>query len=156
MVTWATLVEIIDGDNLLLKRSTRGVSKSKWNGVGGKISDGETPEQNAVRETFEESGLTVKNLFYHGLLNFYNDGKNEVGFAVHLFSTKDFSGKLLPLSDDNGELKWFPLSNLPMSEMWQDDEYWMEHMLKMKKFDADFYFDEGNKHMTRHEIRLKK
>lgn len=156
MTTWATLVEIIDGDKLLLKRSTRGISKSKWNGVGGKITEVETPEQNAVRETLEESGLTVSNLFYHGLMNFHNFGKEDVDFAVHLFSTKDFSGTLLQLSDDNGELQWFPLGNLPMNDMWKDDEYWLPHMLNGETFDADFYFDETNKKIIRHEIKVKK
>ncbi|MFI5412714.1 MAG: 8-oxo-dGTP diphosphatase [Candidatus Micrarchaeales archaeon] len=156
MTTWATLVEIMNGDKLLLKRSTRGISKSKWNGVGGKITEGESPEENAIRETLEESGLTVKNLFYHGLMNFHNFGKDDVDFAVHLFSTKDFSGELLPLSDDNGELQWFPLNGLPMNDMWKDDEYWLPHMLKMEKFDADFYFDETNKKIVRHEIKIKK
>lgn len=156
MTIWATLVEIFDGDKLLLKRSTRGISKSKWNGVGGKIDQGETPEQNAIRETLEESGLTVRNLFYHGLMNFHNYGKEDVDFAVHLYSTKDFSGTLLPLSDDNGELKWFPITNLPMDDMWKDDEHWMPHLLKGERFDADFYFDETNKKIIRHEIKIKK
>ncbi|HUC38502.1 MAG TPA: 8-oxo-dGTP diphosphatase [Candidatus Acidoferrum sp.] len=155
MTTWATLVEIMHDGKLLLKRSTRGVSKSKWNGVGGKIDEGETPEENAIRETLEESGLTVTNLFYHGVMNFHNYGKEEVDFAVHLFSTKDFSGKLLKESDDNGELKWFPLDNLPMNDMWKDDEHWLPHMLAKEKFDADFYMDEGNKNIIKHEIRVK-
>lgn len=153
MTTWATLVEIIDNDKLLLKRATRGISKSKWNGLGGKMDQGETPEECAIRETREESGLVVKNLFYHGLVNFHNFGKEEVDFAVHLYSAKEFSGKLV--ETEEGELKWFPISALPMSEMWKDDEYWMPLLLQGKKFDADFYFDETNKNIVRHEIKLK-
>jgi 8-oxo-dGTP diphosphatase len=158
MVTEATLVSIVNRKErkLLLKRSTRGISKSKWNSVGGKLAEGETPEQNAMREAFEESGLKVNNLFYHGLLNFHNYGKEEVDFSVHLFSTGDFSGELLPKSDDGGELEWFPLDNLPMKDMWKDDEYWMEHMLKREVFDADFYFDKENKEILKHEIKVKK
>jgi len=156
MTTWATLVEIINWDKLLLKRSTRGVSKSKWNGVGGKVENDETPEQSAIRETFEETGLMVDNLFYHGVLNFHNYGKDEVDFAVHLFSTRSFYGQLQQRSDDGGEIQWFPLDNLPMEEMWRDDQYWMPHLLKGEKFDGDFYFDEENKNIIKHEIKLKK
>ena len=155
MATAATLVEIINWDTLLLKRSTRGISKSKWNGVGGKLEDGETPEQNAIRETFEETGLMVEDLFYHGVLNFHNYGKEDVDFVVHLFSTKNFYGQLPANSDDGGELQWFPIDSLPMAEMWKDDEYWMPHLLKGEKFDADFYFDESNSNIIRHEIKLK-
>ena len=155
MTTWATLVEILDEGELLLKRATRGISKSKWNGVGGKMEPGESPEQSAAREALEESGLIVENLFYHGLINFHNFGKEEVDFAVHLFSTRKFSGTLLDKSDDNGELVWFPLNALPMSEMWKDDEYWLPHMLNGERFEADFYFDETNKNIARHEILVK-
>ncbi len=155
MVTEATLVEIMHEGKLLLKRATRGISKSRWNGVGGKLHAGETPEQSAIRETFEETGLTVRNLFYHGVMNFHNFGKDEVDFVVHLFSAKEFSGELLKNSDDGGELKWFPIDALPWHDMWQDDQYWLQHMLNGERFDADFYQDESNKKLVKHEIRMR-
>ncbi len=150
----ATLVEIINGRKLLLKRATRGISKEKWNGPGGKIDGGETPEQSAIRETFEETGLTITNLFYHGVLNFHNFGKQEVDFMVHLFSTKDFSGELK--NTEEGGVKWFELDALPVQDMWKDDEFWLPHLLKGEQFDADFYFDEANKNIVEHEIRVDK
>ncbi len=153
METWATLVEIIKGDKILLKRATRGISKGKWNGLGGKIEAGETPEQSATREVFEESGLKVKNLFHHGVIGFHNVGKDKTELYGHIFSTRDFSGQMREKGDDGGELKWFPINAIPLGEMWEDDKYWFPHMLEMKKFDADFYF-EGDK-ITRHEIKLK-
>ncbi len=118
------------------------------------MAEGETPEQNAIRETLEESGLTVGNLFYHGLMNFHNFGKEEVDFAVHLFSTRKFSGTLLEKSDDNGELAWFPINALPVNDMWEDDKYWLPNMLDGERFDADFYFDKENKGIIKHEIKV--
>ena len=155
MATEATLVEIMDEDKLLLKRSSRGVSTGKWNGVGGKLYEGEKPEENAVRETLEETGLTVSNLFYHGIMKFHNYGKEDVDFAVHLFSTKNFSGELRERSDDGGEVRWFKIDELPWNEMWGDDKHWLPHMLSGERFDADFYFDEGNKNILKHEIRVR-
>ena len=35
--------------------------KHKWNGLGGKIEDGESPEDCIVREVKEESGFTIIN-----------------------------------------------------------------------------------------------
>ena len=52
MATEATLVEIIDGGRMLLKRATRGISRGMWNGLGGKIESGESPEQSAIRESW--------------------------------------------------------------------------------------------------------
>ena len=155
MATEATICEIIDirNNRLLLKHATRGISKGKWNGPGGRIEDGETPEQSCIREVEEETGLTVRNLFYHGTLNFYNNGESEVGFAVHLFSTKEYSGTLK--QSEEGEVKWFSIRELPLEKMWQDDKYWIEHLLQRKRFDADFYFDKDNKNIISHEIRFK-
>jgi 8-oxo-dGTP diphosphatase len=45
-----------DGE-LLLIRKKRGLGAGKVNGPGGRIEDGESAEQAAVRETFEEVGV---------------------------------------------------------------------------------------------------
>jgi mutator protein MutT len=44
------------GRVLLLLRSAEGDAGGTWGTPGGKIEDGETPEQAAVRETLEETG----------------------------------------------------------------------------------------------------
>lgn len=152
MATEATLVEIIQGGKLLLVKAVRGISKGKWNGPGGKMFPGETPEQCAIRETLEETGITIKNPFYHGIIKFYNSGKNKVGFLGYIFSAREFSGQVK--QGDTGEVGWFDIDGLPMDEMWPDDQYWLPHLLKGERFDADFYFNEDNSTITRHEIRV--
>lgn len=42
--------------------------EGKWNGLGGKIEFGETPEENAIREIKEESGLIVRNPVLKGII----------------------------------------------------------------------------------------
>ncbi len=147
-----TMCHILDGNKILLKMAVRGVSKGKWNAPGGKIEDGETPERCAIREVYEETGLKIRNLFDHGVMNFYLGGSNEVTITVHLFSTKEFDGSIK--STDEGEVRWFNLDEIPLEDMWDDDNYWMNLMLKGKRFDADFYFDEGSRHVTRYKVKL--
>jgi len=151
LVVEATVCHVIKGRRLLLKKATRGVSKGKWNGPGGKIESGETSEGNAVREVFEETGLKVRNLFYHGQLLFYMNGKKTLGIRVQLFSTKDFSGT--PKSSEEGEVRWFPIERIPLDEMWDDDRYWIDSMLNGGRFDARFYYDEANKRVVKYRMK---
>lgn len=44
--------------------------KDKWNGLGGKVEHGETPEECIVREVREECGLFIKNPKLHGFITF--------------------------------------------------------------------------------------
>lgn len=59
-------VIILDKENnvLILKRSSVSYwMPNKWGLPGGKIEEGETAEQTAIRETREETQLQIKNLF---------------------------------------------------------------------------------------------
>jgi len=49
-----------DGRVLFLKRSKAGDMPGKWCFPGGKIEDGETPEEAAIRELDEEAGVSAK------------------------------------------------------------------------------------------------
>ena len=52
----------------------------KWNGLGGKLENGETPEECAIREIYEESGLWVKDLHLKGIITFPAfDGEDRTG-----------------------------------------------------------------------------
>jgi 8-oxo-dGTP diphosphatase len=153
MATEATLIEIIQDGKLLLIKNVRGISRGKWNGPGGKLNPGEAPEQCAIREALEETGLTIKNPFYHGIIRFYNFGKNEVGFLGYIFSAKEFSGEVT--QGEAGEVRWFDIGDLPKEEMWPDDQYWLPHLLKEERFDADFYFNGDNSKIIKHEIRVR-
>jgi 8-oxo-dGTP diphosphatase len=149
----ATLCEIVKDGKILLKKANRGVSESKWNGLGGKIEEGETPLQNVIREVKEESNLTVSKLKKHGVITFYKLSKNNVFFVVHVFSTNDFEGELK--AGDEGELRWFDLDSIPYGEMWVDDPLWMPLVLEGKEFEAEFVFNESTDRILEHSIRIK-
>jgi len=72
MTVRATVCHIIDGNRLLLQKKSSGLfGEGKWNGVGGKLREGETIQDGAKREALEETGLSLLNLRPHGVLNFY-------------------------------------------------------------------------------------
>ena len=48
-------------------------SHDKWLGIGGKFEDKESPEDCALREIKEETGLTVTDYRYRGIVTFISD-----------------------------------------------------------------------------------
>ena len=58
----ATICYIDNGHSLLLlhrNKKPNDVHEGKWIGVGGKLEAGESPEECVIRESKEETGLTL-------------------------------------------------------------------------------------------------
>lgn len=56
----SAVVGVVVGDEILiLKRQYRENKSNGWCLPGGKLEPGETPIQGAMRETFEETGITI-------------------------------------------------------------------------------------------------
>ena len=108
-----------DGKYLMLHRvkKEKDLNKDKWLGVGGKFEFGESPEECARREATEETGLTLKNLFYRGIVTFvYGD----ITEYMHLFTSTDFEGQIKEC--DEGNLEWVEKSKVYDLPIWQGDK----------------------------------
>jgi len=77
----------------------------KWNGLSGKLENGETPEECAAREVWEESGLRIKNPHLRAILPFPGFAHDEDWYAF-LFVINEFEGCLI--DSPEGHLKWIP------------------------------------------------
>ncbi len=95
-----------DGKILLIKRALAPY-QHLWTYPGGRIEDGETVEQCAIREIAEEIGLTVRNL---KPVMVQNLGRDE-SFKLAIFATTDFSGSILA-SSEIADHKWVDPSAL--------------------------------------------
>ena len=144
-----TLLIIHKDDKVLLGFKKRGFGVGKWNGFGGKVNDGESIENAAKRELFEESGLTVSHLEKIGVLDFswVASAKalvNQVGqiLQVHIFKVVDFFGQ--PQETEEMKPQWFNIDAIPFESMWVDDKYWFPLFLAGKKFKGAFVFNSDN------------
>lgn len=146
-----TLCEVFKGKRLLLKKANRGISKGKWNGLGGKIEGGESEKENAVREMEEESGLKAKRLERRGTIYFSKGSRGNRMGRISLFMCNNSSGRLV--ESDEGELKWFDAGNLPYDKMWDDDRYWMPLLMRGYAFEADFIYDKRMEKVLEFSIR---
>ena len=119
----------------------RGHGEGKWNGFGGKVEEGETIEEAAIRETKEEAGIEVSRINKLGILEFeYQDGSGNM--EVHIFCAKEFKGN--PTESEEMKPQWFDINEIPYNQMWSDDKYWLPMFLDKKEFKGKFLFDESN------------
>ncbi len=142
------LVFIRRENEVLLIRKKRGLGAGKINGPGGKVDDGETVEEAAVRETQEEIGVTPANLENRGELYFqFADG-----LKIHctVFVTETFEGELT--ETEEAAPMWVAVEDIPYDEMWEDDRYWLPQVLEGETFKGYFTFD-GDK-MLSQDVRF--
>lgn len=137
-----TLCLLKRNDEILLAMKKRGFGKGKYNGVGGKIEFGETPEEAMIRETKEEINVTPIKYEKVGLIEFdeYYKG-NKQNLVFHLYMVYDWIGEISESEEMNP--KWFSINNIPYEKMFSDDKYWLPLILEGKKVRAYFEFDEN-------------
>lgn len=149
-LTRATLAFLIRGKSVLLGLKKKGFGQGYWNGFGGKIEAGETPTMAAVREIQEECGLKARNLRPAGKLFFHfdDDPRRIEGF---LFRSQDFSGE----PEETAEMRprWFKIQELPFQKMWEDDRFWLPHVLAGKEVHATFRF--AQKKMVDYSLEIR-
>ena len=127
-------------DKLLLgRKKKKGFGYSKWNGLGGKVEEGENTDQAMKRECMEEGNIKVIDSIKRGVLTFHYTDDPEM--EVHIYEIIKFKNK--PEDSDEMQCHWFDVDKLPFSKMWPDDSFWMPLFLNNKKFKGEFYFDEN-------------
>ncbi|HUF60864.1 MAG TPA: SMC-Scp complex subunit ScpB [Verrucomicrobiales bacterium] len=133
----SVLVFVRKDDQVLLIRKKRGFGAGKVNAPGGKIDEGESPLEAALREAEEEAGIVplepapVGELFFQ-----FTDG-----LSIHctVFLAKGCRGKAR--ETDEAAPFWKRIGAIPYEEMWEDDRHWLPGMLEGQRFKGYFIFD---------------
>lgn len=119
----------------------------KWNGLGGKLEPGETPEECARREIWEEAGLLVKSLHLKGLITFPGFSNDEDWYTF-LFVVKVFEGQLI--DSPEGTLQWIPDAELLDLNLWPGDRIFIPWLDKPGFFSGKFIYE--NQQLVDHEV----
>lgn len=127
-----------NGQTLMIHRVKKAndIHAGKWNGLGGKLEPGESPEQCVIREVREEAGLEIENPRYHGLLVFA-DFKAE-DWYVWVFTADQFTGEVSDSSE--GRLHWIPDPEVPKLNLWPSDLVFLPWLEASKIFSARFQY----------------
>ena len=89
-----------------------------WSPPGGMIEPGENPEDTALREVQEETGLTLTDLKLVSVIGgkemFYTYPNGDQVYNLNvLFEARADSSNPLHLDHENRESGWFPLNKIP-------------------------------------------
>lgn len=145
----ATLAYIISPDAqrvLLVHRNKRpdDIHFGKFNGLGGKIEEGEDIISSVKREILEESGLRVEQMVLRGTINWPGFGKEGQDWFGFIFRVDEFSGELIT-ENPEGVLEWVAIDQLDKINLWESDRAWLS--MVFEKESAPFHgiapFEDG-------------
>lgn len=130
------------GKTLMIHRVKKAndMHQGKWNGLGGKLDPGETPEECAIREIYEESGLTVRNPLLKGFITFPGFA-NEEDWYTFLFVCTEFEGTLV--DSEEGYLEWISDDHLRELNLWEGDRIFIPWLDQPGFFSGKFNYKNG-------------
>lgn len=106
------------------------VNHDKWVGVGGHFEKDETPEECLLRETKEETGLTLERFHLRGVITFLCDHwPTEYMF---LYTADQYSGELTEC--DEGNLEWIKKSDVYQLPIWEGDKIFFRLLEERETF----------------------
>lgn len=144
--TLCFFVETFDSKvtSVLLAMKKKGFGVNWYNGIGGKVNDGETIEDAAVREDFEEISVIVNkaDLKKVAELKFDFPDNPEWDQMVYVYFVEYWEGK--PTESEEMKPFWFSVKDIPYDKMWPDDKFWLPKVLDGKKVQAYFKMDKNN------------
>lgn len=128
-----TLCYIERGDEYLMLHRVKkenDINHDKWIGVGGKFEDKESPEECVLRETREETGLTLTDYRYRAVVTFVSD-EYETEY-MHLFTASAWEGELREC--DEGVLEWVKKDKVFTLPIWEGDKLFLRLLAEEHPF----------------------
>jgi 8-oxo-dGTP diphosphatase len=138
---------------LMLDRNAKGsadVHHGKYNGLGGKLEEGESPLEAASREFFEEAGIRLPDSAFtaRGVLQFPDfKPKKKEDWVVYVFSASADSVPAAPglfKASPEGDLHWVPEGRLLDLPLWEGDRDFLPLVLAGQPFLGSFWYEAGS------------
>ncbi|MFI5345958.1 MAG: NUDIX domain-containing protein [Elusimicrobiota bacterium] len=130
------------GRTLMLHRNKKpgDVHRGKYNGLGGKLDAGESPDECVIREIREESGLNLLDSRLRGVLTFpaFKDGED---WIVFVYTATRFEGEIGECPE--GTLEWVDDAKILDLPLWEGDRVFLPWLDGERFFSAKFVYRDG-------------
>jgi ADP-ribose pyrophosphatase YjhB (NUDIX family) len=116
------LVRSLDGQEALLIGRLDKRGRMLWSLPKGHIEPDESPEEAAVREVEEETGITARIVHHLGTIDFWfmAEGKR-IHKTVHHYLMDATGGTLTPQTIEVDDVAWFPLDGIASRLAYSDE-----------------------------------
>jgi len=135
-------------DKICLAMKKRGFGAGRWNGVGGKVNEGESIEEATKREAHEEIGIVLKVMSKVAELSFTFPNNVSWNQLVHVYLTDKWEGD--PVESEEMKPEWFSVNAIPFPDMWPDDIFWLPKVIDGKLIKGGFAFGEKDLILEQH------
>lgn len=152
----ASMCYIDRGDSfLMLKRNKKNndIHNNFIISVGGKLENGESPEECVIREVKEETNLEIKNPTLRGIITF-PDFEKGINWYTYVYTVKNFEGKIT--SDcPEGDLLWINKKDILERKIntWEGDFIFLKWLIKNKPF-FSAKFNYKNKKLINYDVKF--
>ncbi|MDZ7693551.1 MAG: NUDIX domain-containing protein [Balneolaceae bacterium] len=102
------------------KRSTSKIYSGQWRMVGGKVEQGETAWQAALREMKEEVGVEPVRFWSPPTLNQFYEPKNDTIHHIPVFAAEISPDAEITLNDEHQQLKWITIEQVEQYIHWPE------------------------------------
>lgn len=135
---FTTLCYLERNDEYLMlhrNRKENDINKGKWIGVGGHFEQGESPEESLLREVYEETGLTLLQWRFRGIITFsFRDSLEEKPVTEYmcLYTANKWSGEQIECNE--GELAWIKKEEIMNLNLWEGDRIFLKKLMEDEAF----------------------
>lgn len=138
------------GKYLMLHRTKKknDINKDKWLGIGGKLENGESPEECIVREVKEETGLILQSYKLRCIVT-YVSTTWETEY-IYVFTSNDFTGTLIEC--DEGDLQWVDKEKVITLNTWEGDEIFVRKLQNDNTF-FTVKFEYDGERLVRYDLK---